>query len=86
MTRKRLPDKVRNAAARAGVMFAMTVVAGMVSALCVLAGTTLWLAAVMVAALFLLMTGWSLLEVLIARQMAAEERARRAGAYRPRRP
>lgn len=84
--RERMPDKARNAAARAFVMFAMTIVAGMISAFGVLAGTTVWLASVLLGAVFLLATCWSLLEILVARQVAAEERARRAGAYRPRRP
>ncbi|WP_436771744.1 hypothetical protein [Yinghuangia sp. YIM S09857] len=81
MGRNRLSERAGDAAALTFVFFAMTIVSGMVAAFGVIAHSWLWVVALMFAAFFLLACGWSALEVVIARQMDRERRARARGDY-----
>lgn len=81
MGRNRLSERAGDAAALTVVFFALMIVAGMVAALAVIAHSWLWIVALLVAALFLLACGWSALEVVIARQVDREQRARAGGHY-----
>ncbi|WP_436786068.1 hypothetical protein [Yinghuangia sp. YIM S10712] len=81
MGRSRLSERAGDAAALTVVFFALVLVAGMVAAMAVVAGSWLWVVAVLFAAIFLLACGWSALEVVIARQMDREYAARARGEY-----
>ncbi|UGQ14949.1 hypothetical protein LO772_16085 [Yinghuangia sp. ASG 101] len=81
MGRDRLSERAGDAAALTVVFFALVVVAAMVAYMAVLAGSWLWIVALLVGALFLLACGWSALEVVIARQMDRERAARARGDY-----
>lgn len=84
MGRNRLSERAGNAAALTGVFFALTLVAGMVAAFAVVAHSWLWVVALLMGAVFLLACGWSALEIVIARQMDREWRARQRGVYEAR--
>ncbi|MCF2526791.1 hypothetical protein [Yinghuangia soli] len=76
-----MSERAGDAAALTVVFFALMLVAAMVAAFAVIAGSWLWIVALLFAALFLLGCGWSALEVVIARQMDRENRARARGDY-----
>ncbi|MGA4540849.1 hypothetical protein ACPA54_12705 [Uniformispora flossi] len=84
MGRNRLSERAGNAAALTGVFFALTLVAAMVAAFAVLAHSWLWVVALLIGAVCLLACGWSALEIVIARQMDREWRARQRGVYEAR--
>lgn len=84
MGRNRLSERAGDAAALTGIFFALTVVAGMVAAFAVVAHSWLWIVALLFGAVFLLGCGWSALEIVIARQMDREYRARERGVYEAR--
>lgn len=84
MGRNRLSERAGNAAALTGVFFALTLVAGMVAVFAVVAHSWLWVVALLIGAVFLLACGWSALEIVIARQMDREWRARQRGVYEAR--
>jgi hypothetical protein len=70
--RRRLPDEVRSAAVRAGLAFAFTLVCVMVTILSSLARSWMFLPAVVMTALGVFTSTWCLLEIWIARQIAAQ--------------
>jgi hypothetical protein len=88
--RRRLPDEVRAAAVRAGIAFAFTLVCLMVTVLASLARSWGVLPALLITAAGVLASTWCLLDIGIARQVAAQRqspgstttRARAAGADR----
>lgn len=67
--RPRLPDPVRDAAVRAVLMVAVTLVLVMVAVLCTLA--TVWFAvpAALLAVLSVVLTTWAVLDVWVTRQV-----------------
>ena len=71
-TRRRLPDEVRTAAVRTVLFFAFTLVCAMVTVLASLARSWLIVPALMVTAVGVFASAWCLLEIGIARQVAAE--------------
>ncbi|MFJ6215912.1 hypothetical protein ACIQGZ_21640 [Streptomyces sp. NPDC092296] len=70
--RGRLPDEVRSAAVRAWISFSFTLVSVMVTLLASLADGWLFVPAVLVTALGFFASTWCLLEIWIARQIAAQ--------------
>ncbi|MYS79978.1 hypothetical protein [Embleya scabrispora] len=84
MARDRLPDGARNAAARTGVLLALTIVAAMVALLGVWAHTWFWVWAMLFVGLGMLGMAWSALEILIALQVAEEQQDRDRGVYQVR--
>lgn len=65
----RLPDPVREAAVRAGVIVALTLVLVLIAVLCSLAGVWLAFPAVLTAVLGTVVATWSVLDVWITRQV-----------------
>ncbi|MFI6445856.1 hypothetical protein [Kitasatospora sp. NPDC050543] len=72
--RRRLPDEVRAAAIRAWMCLSCTLVSLMLATLASYAGSWLLTPALMVVALGVFGTTWSLLEIMISRQIAAQRR------------
>ncbi|WP_055588685.1 hypothetical protein [Peterkaempfera griseoplana] len=70
--RRRLPDEVRSAAVRAGVSFAFTLVCVMVTVLASLGGTWILVPVLLLTAVSVLFCLWTVLEIWIARQVAAQ--------------
>ncbi|MFR9675722.1 hypothetical protein [Streptomyces sp. TR06-5] len=68
-TRARLPDPVRKAAVRAGLVVALTLETVLVAVLCSLAGVWLAFPAVLVAVLGTVIATWMVLDVLVTRQV-----------------
>ncbi|MFD9127628.1 hypothetical protein [Kitasatospora sp. NPDC059571] len=72
--RRRLPDEVRAAAVRALLSFSLTLVALTIAVLASYAHAALLPLALFAMALGVFGTVWSLLEILISRQIAAQRR------------
>ncbi|WP_405016370.1 hypothetical protein OHV05_04055 [Kitasatospora sp. NBC_00070] len=72
--RRRLPDEVRAAAVRAWMFFSCTLISLIVATLASYARSWLLTPALMATALGVFGTAWGLLEILISRQIAAQER------------
>ncbi|MCD0483712.1 LMBR1 domain-containing protein [Streptacidiphilus sp. ASG 303] len=70
--RRRLPDEVRSAAVRAWMAFSFTLFCLMVTVLAALGHTWLFLPSLLVTAASVLASTWGLLDVWIARQVAAQ--------------
>ncbi|MEV6211922.1 hypothetical protein [Kitasatospora sp. NPDC051914] len=72
--RRRLPEEVRASTVRALFSLSLTLVALIVATLASYAGSGLLVPALMVMGLGVFGTAWSLLEILISRQIAAQRR------------
>lgn len=72
--RRRLPDEVRAAAVRAWLGFSLTLVAVIVAVLASYGGSGLLAPALAVMAVGVFGTAWSLLDILVSRQIAAQRR------------
>ncbi|MEV8096527.1 hypothetical protein [Kitasatospora sp. NPDC085879] len=70
--RRRLPDEVRSTAVRALLSLALTLVALIVAVLASYAASGLLAPALLLMGLGVFGTAWSLLEILISRQIAAQ--------------
>ncbi|GAA2151534.1 hypothetical protein GCM10009760_46990 [Kitasatospora kazusensis] len=70
--RRRLPDEVRSAAVRAWLYLSCTVVALLVAGLASIARSPLLTPALLATALGVFGTAWGLLDIVIARQIAAQ--------------
>ena len=67
--RPRLPDPVRDAAVRAGLLVAVTLVLVMVAVLCSLAAVWFAVPAVLLAVLSVVLTTWAVVDVWVTRQV-----------------
>ncbi|MER5866771.1 hypothetical protein [Kitasatospora sp. NPDC002040] len=72
--RRRLPDRVRAAAVRAWMFFSCTLISLIVATLASYARSWLITPALMATAVGVFGTVWCLLEILISRQIAAQQR------------
>ncbi|BFV60435.1 hypothetical protein KCMC57_up55390 [Kitasatospora sp. CMC57] len=71
--RRRLPDEVRAAAVRAWMFLSCTLISLIVATLASYASSWLLAPALMATALGVFGTAWGLLEILISRQIAAQQ-------------